>query len=458
VYTSDQINLALRGKTMIASRDNVGHGTAVAGVACGNGRAAKAQSDAYRGVAPDASLIVVRAGDDEMTQLWAPFAKWAGSVATAHHMPVVVNISAGSQYTEHDGTQPEESELDELVKGEKKGFAVVVAAGNEGEDQIVATGRFNSRRSHLTSFEGKDFEVTSRPSEPDCIPPLVCYFKHQDDWGILVTANQAPFLDDAGNQITLEVTKSGERPMAAFKSKGEIDPKLKQKIVRSIELTQTDSGDDSLVLPLPTGTYTLTAFGSGPKVLDGRFMFSLPMGDSSFFSMGSSPHFTISSPGNATGVITVGSYNNRNSLQSKAGTYLLNNELGAIAEYSSRGYRRDGVIKPDLVGPGSLQVSSLAKGSTFEREAISNGSYEISPSGKHTIWQGTSAAAPYVSGVIALMMQKNPNLGTDEIRKILIKSARADNFTGAVPNPDWGFGKVDLERALAATPASRRRR
>ena len=456
VYTSEQINLALRGKAKIGSRDKIGHGTAVAGVACGNGLAANSKSDLYRGVAPDASLIVIRAGDEAMTELWAPFAQWARGLAISHHMPLVVNISAGTQYTAHDGKLAEESELDELIRTNSKGFAVVVAAGNEAEDQIVATGRFSPRIAGQVAFEGRQIEVTSRPTEPDCVPPLVCYFNHQDDWGLMLTANHAPYSDDSANEVTIEITKSGGKPMVAYTSKAEIDPRLKQRIARSIVLTQTDSGDDSLTLPLPAGTYTLTTFGSGSKVPEGRFMFSLPMGECSFFSMGASSHYTISSPGNASGVLTVGSYNSRNSLVSKAGSYRLNTELGTISDYSSRGFRRDGLIKPDLVGPGSLQISSLAEGSDFQKDAKEAGGFEIAPSGRHTIWQGTSAAAPYVSGVIALMLQKNPDLGSEQIRSILIRSAKRDKFTGAVPNPEWGFGKVDPDRALAATPARRR--
>lgn len=458
VYTSDQINLALRGKLKLGTRDKFGHGTAVAGIACGNGFSAGSSFERYRGVAPDASLIVIRAGDEAMTELWAPFAQWALSVSKAHRMPLVVNISAGTQYTAHDGTLAEESELDQLAQTEDKGFAVVAAAGNEGEDQIVATGRFSSRIAGLTSFEGKDIEVTSRPAEADCVPPLVCYFSGQDDWGLMVEANQAPYVDGGGNGLTMEITKSQGKPMVAYASKDEIDPRLKERIARSLVLTQTESGDDSLMLPLPAGTYTVTAFGSGPSVRNGRFMFSLPAGESSFFSMGATSRYTISSPGNAASVVTVGSYNYRNALQSKAGAYRINTELGALADYSSRGFRRDGWVKPDLAGPGSLQVSSLAAGSDLQRDAVAEGGYEIAATGKHFIWQGTSAAAPYVAGVIALMLQKNPTLGAGQIRTLLTRSAKIDKFTGAAPNPDWGFGKLDPERAIAMTPAGRRRR
>ena len=53
-------------------------------------------------------------------------------------------------------------------------------------------------------------------------------------------------------------------------------------------------------------------------------------------------------------------------------------------------------------------------------------------------------------GTIALMLEANPALTTDEVREILHATATADSFTGAVPNPDWGYGKLDIAAAVAA--------
>lgn len=55
-YNNEQINETLRaGKTL--SKDESGHGTAAAGIACGNGNASKGR---YRGIAPETELIVVK--------------------------------------------------------------------------------------------------------------------------------------------------------------------------------------------------------------------------------------------------------------------------------------------------------------------------------------------------------------------------------------------------------------
>ncbi len=78
----------------------------------------------------------------------------------------------------------------------------------------------------------------------------------------------------------------------------------------------------------------------------------------------------------------------------------------------------------------------------------------ITRDGRHIAWEGTSAAAPFTAGVIALMMQKNPALDSEEIKQILIKSARKGGLVGSVPNGVWGWGMIDPAAAIAATPAA----
>lgn len=66
-FTSEQINEALSMEVkeeryrIVPSRDTSGHGTAVAGIAAGNGRGSK--NGKYRGVAPEAGLLIVRMGE-----------------------------------------------------------------------------------------------------------------------------------------------------------------------------------------------------------------------------------------------------------------------------------------------------------------------------------------------------------------------------------------------------------
>ena len=61
-----------------------------------------------------------------------------------------------------------------------------------------------------------------------------------------------------------------------------------------------------------------------------------------------------------------------------------------------------------------------------------------------------SAAAPVVTGIVALMLEVNPTLDAGSIKKILQDTARSDRFTGPTPNTLWGHGKVDAYEALMA--------
>jgi len=72
-------------------------------------------------------------------------------------------------------------------------------------------------------------------------------------------------------------------------------------------------------------------------------------------------------------------------------------------------------------------------------------------------FNGTSAAAPMVSGVVALMLEANPRLGWRDVKEILIRSAAFTDptdpgwFTNAAGirfNPSYGAGRVDADAAV----------
>jgi hypothetical protein len=154
----------------------------------------------------------------------------------------------------------------------------------------------------------------------------------------------------------------------------------------------------------------------------------------------------VSMPGTAEQVITVASYNSKLSWTANDGqTYqaLNENPVGDISTFSGWGPRRDGVAKPDLAAPGAWVMSVLASGSEPDPR-------QVGPGGKHKIISGTSMAAPHVTGTVALMLQKKPDLLASEVKSILQRTARQDGFTGAVPNAKWGSGKLDAKAAVDA--------
>lgn len=124
---------------------------------------------------------------------------------------------------------------------------------------------------------------------------------------------------------------------------------------------------------------------------------------------------SVTDPGNAEGVITVGS------------THALLPHSYGVSYFSSRGPTGDGRIKPDLVAPGEKIRSSI-------------------PDRKSGIKDGTSMAAPHVSGAAALLMARHAELlGRPQlVKEILCKTAtdlgRERYFQGA--------GMVDILRAI----------
>jgi len=130
---------------------------------------------------------------------------------------------------------------------------------------------------------------------------------------------------------------------------------------------------------------------------------------------------TISVPGTSNKVITVGSYITR-------GT-----PVGGLSSFSSQGPTRDGRQKPEIAAPG---------------ERIMSVKFKASGDDQYKLLRGTSMASPHVAGTIALMLQKDNALTQSEIKECLINSARSDGFTGATPNPMWGYGKLDAKGAF----------
>lgn len=125
--------------------------------------------------------------------------------------------------------------------------------------------------------------------------------------------------------------------------------------------------------------------------------------------------FSITDPGNADGVITVGA------------THRFLPHTYGMSYFSSRGPTADGRLKPDLVAPGE-RIESCMPGEGW---------------GALT---GTSMAAPHVSGAAAMLMARHPDLIGDprRIKRLLCESAtdleRERSFQG--------HGMLDVLRAM----------
>ena len=129
----------------------------------------------------------------------------------------------------------------------------------------------------------------------------------------------------------------------------------------------------------------------------------------------SGPEFeTIKSPGVSSKIITVGGLND-----GRTDDKVTNFKNYSIADFSSRGpaLRKS---KPDLVAP-AVDIISCCN--------------ELGKS--YTKLSGTSVATPMIAGICSLMLEKQPNLSPDAVKRKLITSCTGITFNRNVEG--WGY-------------------
>ena len=104
-------------------------------------------------------------------------------------------------------------------------------------------------------------------------------------------------------------------------------------------------------------------------------------------------------------------------------------EYDSVASFSSRGPSPWGEIRPHVAAPGVRVRSSL-------------------PGGIYGVWDGTSMAAPHVSGLVALLRSVSPTLSIT--RAMFVITSTVLPLGDPIPNNDTGWGRVDAFAAVAA--------
>jgi serine protease AprX len=173
---------------------------------------------------------------------------------------------------------------------------------------------------------------------------------------------------------------------------------------------------------------------------------------------------TIYAPGNDPYVITVGA-------MKTMGTPQRYDDL--IASYSSKGPTMiDHIVKPDIVAPGNMVVSIMASGASlaqnYPQTLVPLSYYDTVGSGNSPFYfmlNGTSMAAPVVSGAAALLIQQNSGLTPDQVKaRLMLTAYKSFPTSSSVTDPTTGIvytdfydvftvgaGYVDIAAALANT-------
>lgn len=151
---------------------------------------------------------------------------------------------------------------------------------------------------------------------------------------------------------------------------------------------------------------------------------------------------TISTPGIYPGAITVGAYDTKGTPQTSDDT---------VWKKSSQGPTIDGIVKPDVLAPGVAIFGPLAKGAQLDNPALPHRGDD------YFAISGTSQATPMIAGLTSILVQANPDLDSEGVKKIMRQaSAPAPIHPATGEAAVDGAGLVDAEKALELALASRR--
>jgi endonuclease G len=228
------------------------------------------------------------------------------------------------------------------------------------------------------------------------------------------------------------VDPTGERAGPVDWANPDRDCELRTGNFVSLSLTRYhhDNGDSRVTVTIQPGTAPAIAMGEWGLEIEGKTVRTEGIIDAwlerdgsraAAFTSHVSEEGTLSIPGTARTVITVGAV---------AGSLPLR-----LPSFTSFGPTRDRRLKPDVVAPG-VEITAAAAGTT---------------SGAR-IESGTSMAAPYVSGAIALLLSHMKKKGGRLPNAAQIRAAltqQTQNFNGQ-HTPGRGYGLVDVEKLIAA--------
>lgn len=422
-YNNKKINEALNSMdplNIVPSRDEIGHGTFLAGVACGSG----SEENSFDGAAPLSSICVVKckqakqnlrdyffistdspcyAENDIMLGVRYLFQK-----ARKYNMPLVICLGMGTNQGGHNSG----GILGEMLQeyGDYRGIFVVTSTGNE------ANASHHYQNNALNEGENVEVEVRVDGKEQGLSTEL---------WTNATDLYSVGIISPDGEYSGKTEARLGERRQIRF---------LFENTIVHIEylLNSYENGDECIRMRfenISEGIWKIRVFNDNNY--SSRFDLWLPMtefleGDTYFLRP--DPNTTICEPANNAGIITCGYYNAAN--------------RGAVSE-SGRGFTRVDDVKPDFAAPGANVYGPLNFVGNYPVNEEERAEYA-----RYGFKTGASMSAAVTAGATALLAEwallKNNDIAMDtgKAKKYLI---RGTDKTGLViPSRIFGNGTLDL--------------
>lgn len=416
VYTREDINAALAAERegqnpydIVPSRDENGHGTFLAGVA------AASETADYIGAAPEAEILMVKLKPakkylrdfyllPERVEAYSETDMMMGvrflqQYAIREKKPLVICVGLGTASGSRTGALPFADLLNTLAR--QVNTVVVTCTGNEANNRTHTSGLA------VSDTEPSEIEITVGADERGFVMEI--WAESLDILSVAITSPSGERI----SRIPARIDTGGVYNFLLERSQVAVDYRV----------VESASGYEVIFMRFinpAQGIWKIHVYSLTNIV--GRYNAWLPLkqflsGDTYFLN--SNPSTTLTEPGAAERVISVGAYNHIT-------------DASYVA--SGRGYTATGLIKPDFVAPG-VDV------------------YGVRAGGGYTTRTGTSVAAAHAAGAAALLLTWGvtdgnlPYMGTNEVKSVLIRGAKRENNT-MYPNNIYGYGKMDVIEAF----------
>lgn len=415
-YTEQDINRAIQAKikgggdpySIVPSRDEIGHGTHMAGLA-----AARGKNREIVGAAPGSTLAIVKLKEASKAYLnyFGVYGnepgrysnvdlllgiKYLFNLAEELRMPMVIFIPMGTNFGAHDGSTVIERYIDEITK--IRGIIVNTCTGNQGDSDTHTSGTIR-KQGDMSTIElkvGKNqtslmFEIwVGKPSK----------------FSIGISSPSGEVIDRIPPRIDQEIQVN-------FVYEG-------TKMTIRYFIPEPTTGDQRIVVraqDIKEGIWQFRLMGD--LVVEGKYdawllQRNLLAPDTKFLAP--NQYITLTIPATARRIISSGFYNQNNN---------------AVVGESGRGYTRDGMVKPDFVA-GGINAKTT------------------SPGGSVVTVSGASVAGAITAGCCALILQWGIVDGNDrtlyaiKLKTYLIRGT-SKREGDIYPNPQWGYGMLNMK-------------
>ena len=424
IFDREDINQALQQPAgslryeICPSRDNSGHGTHVAGIAAGNGRASNGR---YRGVAFESELIIVKLGTPlersfpRTTELMRAL-DYCVKKSVEYSKPIAINLSFGNSYGSHSGTSLLETYINDMAESGRN--VIVIGSGNDGAAALhtqgqLALGQGTGGNAGVQPSESQVEEVQLAVSEFEPTLNVQIWKSYVDEFDITLIAPNGTVVGPIQPILGTTRFRIGETELLVYFGEPKPFQTYQEIYIEFLPVSEF----------VESGVWRFRLIPR--RIVNGRYHMWLPSGGT--LNVGTAflepvEETTLTIPSTAAKAITVGAYDAR---------------FNQTAAFSGRGYTREtNQVKPDIVAPG-VEITSCAVGGGYETRT------------------GTSMATPFVTGGAALLMQWGIVNGNDsylygeKVKAYLIRGAKR-NIGGVTqwPNPQLGWGGLCVAESI----------